>query len=328
MLRPDDIPHATAYIADMVDLGRRPPGARGGLRDVRRRLPRREPGDGYGLLARQSLDSLRAGARVEENEEKRSPLDFALWKKAKEGEPVWESPWGPAGRAALGREDILGTGFDARSRICNRTASRGLCLSSRSSVDTGFRCGRPAHAVAGSFLDIAQRLRVYAPWMLEDLPAFAGLRSGGACAASVQWSEGSGLRIGDAALARDALSSQGIATGASEALQACAMGGEDDRVLLIARQREQRQSHLRSLLAVLENGQFSDAPPGANTSISSGRSSSRRSPNGPSRFSATASNASISEIWCDSRFRAGQCRRRRADYERTTRRSSRPLQPI
>jgi hypothetical protein len=119
--------------------------------------------------------------------------------------------------------------------------------------------GRRA-AVAGSFHDIAQRVRVYAPWMLEDLPAFARLRSGGACAASVQWSEGSGLRIGDAALARDALSSQGLATGASEALQACAMGGEDDRVLIVARQREQRQSHLRSLLVVLESGRFSDAP--------------------------------------------------------------------
>jgi hypothetical protein len=85
----------------------------------------------------------------------------------------------------------------------------------------------------GSFHDAAQRLRIHAPWMLEDLPAFAGLRSGGACAASVQWSEGSGSRIGDAALARDALSSQGLATGASKALQAC-VGGEDDRALIVA----------------------------------------------------------------------------------------------
>ena len=48
----------------------------------------------YGLLARQSIDSLRAGARVEANEEKRSPVDFVLWKKAKPGEPSWPSPWG------------------------------------------------------------------------------------------------------------------------------------------------------------------------------------------------------------------------------------------
>jgi flavin-dependent dehydrogenase len=119
--------------------------------------------------------------------------------------------------------------------------------------------GRRA-AVAGSLLDIAQHLRVHAPWMLEDLPSFAKLQPGGACAASVQWSEGGGLQIGDAALARDALSSQGIATGASEALQACAMGGEDDYALIVARQREQRQAHLRALLAVLESGRFSNAP--------------------------------------------------------------------
>jgi hypothetical protein len=75
----------------------------------------------------------------------------------------------------------------------------------------------------------------------------------------VQWSEGGGLRIGDAALARDALSSQGIATGASEALQVCAMGGEDDYALIVARQHEQRQAHLHALLAVLEGGRFSNA---------------------------------------------------------------------
>ena len=44
---------------------------------------------------------LRAGARVEADEEKRSPLDFVLWKKAKPGEPTWESPWG-AGPARAG----------------------------------------------------------------------------------------------------------------------------------------------------------------------------------------------------------------------------------
>jgi cysteinyl-tRNA synthetase len=47
-----------------------------------------------GKLSRQSLDEIRAGARVEVNERKRNPADFALWKKAKEGEPFWESPFG------------------------------------------------------------------------------------------------------------------------------------------------------------------------------------------------------------------------------------------
>lgn len=48
----------------------------------------------YGKLSGKKIDELESGARVEVNEEKRNPLDFALWKKAKEGEPFWESPWG------------------------------------------------------------------------------------------------------------------------------------------------------------------------------------------------------------------------------------------
>jgi cysteinyl-tRNA synthetase len=48
----------------------------------------------YGKLSGKKLDELEAGARVDVNEEKKSPLDFALWKKAKEGEPFWDSPWG------------------------------------------------------------------------------------------------------------------------------------------------------------------------------------------------------------------------------------------
>ncbi|MDE7370864.1 MAG: cysteine--tRNA ligase [Desulfovibrio sp.] len=49
----------------------------------------------YGKLSRRSLDELMAGARVAPGEEKEDPLDFALWKAAKPGEPSWESPWGP-----------------------------------------------------------------------------------------------------------------------------------------------------------------------------------------------------------------------------------------
>jgi cysteinyl-tRNA synthetase len=117
VLRPDHTPHATAYIADMVTL----------VADLVGKGVAYETSDGvyldvsqvpgYGLLARQSLDSLRAGARVEENEEKRSPLDFAVWKKAKAGEPSWDSPWGP-GRPGWHTEcvvmslDLLGDGFD------------------------------------------------------------------------------------------------------------------------------------------------------------------------------------------------------------------------
>ena len=50
---------------------------------------------GYGKLSGLSGRELRAGARVEVDERKRDPMDFALWKAAKPGEPAWDSPWGP-----------------------------------------------------------------------------------------------------------------------------------------------------------------------------------------------------------------------------------------
>ena len=73
----------------------------------------------YGGLSHRTLDELleSAGARVEVDERKRSPVDFALWKAAKPGEPSWDSPWGP-GRPGWHIEcsamslEILGDGFD------------------------------------------------------------------------------------------------------------------------------------------------------------------------------------------------------------------------
>ena len=49
---------------------------------------------GYGKLSSRSLDEMTAGARVDVDDRKRHPMDFALWKASKEGEPFWESPWG------------------------------------------------------------------------------------------------------------------------------------------------------------------------------------------------------------------------------------------
>jgi len=49
----------------------------------------------YGKLSHRSLEDLRAGARIEVDERKRDPLDFALWKASRPGEPAWDSPWGP-----------------------------------------------------------------------------------------------------------------------------------------------------------------------------------------------------------------------------------------
>jgi cysteinyl-tRNA synthetase len=71
----------------------------------------------YGKLSGRRLDELRAGERVEPDASKRDPLDFALWKAAKPGEPSWESPWGP-GRPGWHIEcsamslKHLGMGFD------------------------------------------------------------------------------------------------------------------------------------------------------------------------------------------------------------------------
>ncbi|GAA5646720.1 cysteine--tRNA ligase [Vibrio proteolyticus] len=73
--------------------------------------------DEYGKLSKQDLDQLQAGARVDVESAKRSPLDFVLWKMSKPGEPTWESPWG-AGRPGWHIEcsamnsSILGNHFD------------------------------------------------------------------------------------------------------------------------------------------------------------------------------------------------------------------------
>ncbi len=72
---------------------------------------------GYGKLSGRNIDELQSGARVEPGEHKRDPLDFALWKAAKPGEPSWESPWG-LGRPGWHIEcsamslEYLGLGFD------------------------------------------------------------------------------------------------------------------------------------------------------------------------------------------------------------------------
>ncbi|NLG68293.1 MAG: cysteine--tRNA ligase, partial [Firmicutes bacterium] len=71
----------------------------------------------YGKLSGQRREALEAGARIEPDERKRHPADFALWKAAKPGEPAWSSPWGP-GRPGWHIEcsamslHYLGFGFD------------------------------------------------------------------------------------------------------------------------------------------------------------------------------------------------------------------------
>ena len=116
--KPDHEPRATRYVGGMQDMIRSLQAkglayqARGG--DVNyavRKFP------GYGKLSGKTLDELRAGERVEADPSKHDPLDFVLWKHAKEGEPAWASPWGE-GRPGWHLEcsamscNLLGTHFD------------------------------------------------------------------------------------------------------------------------------------------------------------------------------------------------------------------------
>jgi cysteinyl-tRNA synthetase len=96
ILPPDLEPRATEFMPAIIDLIQR-------LLD-RNYAYRAANGDifydvsafpGYGNLSRKNIDELRAGARVDIQEAKADPMDFALWKAAKPGEPSWESPWGP-----------------------------------------------------------------------------------------------------------------------------------------------------------------------------------------------------------------------------------------
>ena len=115
--RPDVEPKATETIAEIVDLVRRLIAgghayeADGSVYFKVRSFP------DYGKLSRQRIDELEDGVRVDAEPGKQDPLDFAVWKAAKPGEPAWESPWG-MGRpgwhiecSAMGLR-YLGAGFD------------------------------------------------------------------------------------------------------------------------------------------------------------------------------------------------------------------------
>ena len=111
-------PRATEHIQDIIDLvqtlvekGHAYPTPNGDVYFSVRSWP------GYGKLSGQNIDDLENGARVDPSEEKQDPLDFALWKGQKPGEPAWPSPWG-MGRPGWHIEcsamsmSILGQSFD------------------------------------------------------------------------------------------------------------------------------------------------------------------------------------------------------------------------
>ncbi|MCX8049911.1 MAG: cysteine--tRNA ligase [Methylohalobius sp.] len=95
-LPPDQEPRATQFIAQIIAMieqligkGHAYLGENGDVYYAVAKFP------AYGKLSGKQLEELRAGARVEVEEAKRDPLDFVLWKRAKPGEPAWDSPWGP-----------------------------------------------------------------------------------------------------------------------------------------------------------------------------------------------------------------------------------------
>ena len=96
----------------------------------------------YGKLAGRNVDDLLAGARVEVDERKRDPRDFALWKAAKPGEPSWPSPWGP-GRPGWHIEcsvmatRYLGDSFDIHGGGTDLIFPHHECEVAQSEADTG-----------------------------------------------------------------------------------------------------------------------------------------------------------------------------------------------
>ncbi|PLR38125.1 cysteine--tRNA ligase [Chimaeribacter arupi] len=95
ILPPDEEPRATRHIADIIELVTeliaRDHAYVAANGDVMFAV---DSDPDYGLLSRQDLEQLQAGARVEVAEVKRNPMDFVLWKMSKPGEPSWPSPWG------------------------------------------------------------------------------------------------------------------------------------------------------------------------------------------------------------------------------------------
>jgi cysteinyl-tRNA synthetase len=94
VLSPDAAPRATEHIVDMIDTIEKlikngvAYELNGSVYFSVRKFP------GYGKLSGKNIEELEAGARVEVDETKQDPLDFALWKASKPGEPKWPSPWG------------------------------------------------------------------------------------------------------------------------------------------------------------------------------------------------------------------------------------------
>ncbi|KJG03601.1 cysteine--tRNA ligase [Photobacterium angustum] len=154
MKRPDVEPRATQFIAEIIALCERliergfAYVASNG--DVMFEVSKYED---YGRLSKQDLDQLQAGARVDIDMAKRSPLDFVLWKMSKPGEPTWESPWGPGrpgwhiecsamNSAILGDHfDIHGGGSDLQFPHHENEIAQSCCAHDTQYVNTWMHSG-------------------------------------------------------------------------------------------------------------------------------------------------------------------------------------------
>jgi cysteinyl-tRNA synthetase len=152
--RPDMEPRATAYIEEIITLVEKLI-ARGFAYvadngDVMFEVSKY---DEYGKLSKQDLDQLQAGARVNIDLAKRSPLDFVLWKMSKPGEPTWQSPWGEGrpgwhiecsamNSAILGNHfDIHGGGSDLQFPHHENEIAQSCCAHGTQYVNTWMHSG-------------------------------------------------------------------------------------------------------------------------------------------------------------------------------------------
>ncbi|KLV11303.1 cysteine--tRNA ligase [Photobacterium ganghwense] len=154
MKRPDIEPRATAYIAEIITMCERLI-ERGFayVADNGDVMFEVNKFDEYGKLSKQDLDQLQAGARVDIETAKRSPLDFVLWKMSKPGEPTWESPWGPGrpgwhiecsamNSAILGDHfDIHGGGSDLQFPHHENEIAQSCCATGSKYVNTWMHSG-------------------------------------------------------------------------------------------------------------------------------------------------------------------------------------------
>jgi len=177
--QPDVEPRATLHVPDMIAL----------IETLEKAgIAYRAHGDvyfdvtrfpAYGKLSHRKLEDLQAGARIEVDEQKRNPGDFALWKAAKPGEPVWESPFGP-GRPGwhiecsamssryLGQPfDLHGGGEDLifphhENEIAQSEAASGVALATHWTHVSFLRRGADKMSKSlGNFVTIRQALETY-----------------------------------------------------------------------------------------------------------------------------------------------------------------------